>query len=86
MFTMDQVHTIRDLYFNQGLNLAEVAEKVGAEVKSLLPVPAASGRKSYMRIQFIRYGNKSFIFIFMQQSAPLPAGSSDRNHSADRSP
>ena len=35
-----------------------------AELKSLLPVPgAASGRKSYMRIQFFRYGNKSLTFI-----------------------
>ena len=35
MFTMDQVHTIRDLYFNQGLNLAEVAEKVGCDWRTV---------------------------------------------------
>ena len=35
MFTMDQVHTIRDLYFNQGLNLAEVAEKVRCDWRTV---------------------------------------------------
>ena len=35
MFTMDQVHTIRDLYFNQGLNLAEIAEKVGCDWRTV---------------------------------------------------
>ena len=35
MFTMDQVHTIRDLYYNQGLNLTEVAEKVGCDWRTV---------------------------------------------------
>lgn len=35
MYTMDQVHTIRELYFNQGLNLKEVAEKVGCNWKTV---------------------------------------------------
>ena len=29
MFTMDQVHTIREFFYNQGLNMAEIAEKLG---------------------------------------------------------
>ena len=35
MFTMDQVHTIRDLYYNQGLNLTEVAEKMGCDWRTV---------------------------------------------------
>ena len=35
MFTMDQVHTIRELYYNQGLSMAEVAEKVGCNWKTV---------------------------------------------------
>lgn len=35
MFTMDQVHTIRELYYNQGLNMAEVAAKVGCNWKTV---------------------------------------------------
>ena len=35
MFTMDRVHTIRDLYFNQGLSMAEVAEKVDCNWKTV---------------------------------------------------
>ena len=32
---MDQVHTIRDLYYNQGLNLTEVAEKMGCDWRTV---------------------------------------------------
>ena len=35
MFTMDQVHTIRDLYYNQGLNLTEVAKKLGCDWRTV---------------------------------------------------
>ena len=35
MFTMDQIHTIRELYYGQGLNLTEVAEKVGCNWKTV---------------------------------------------------
>ena len=35
MYTMDQVHTIRDLFFNQGLNMAEIAEKVGCDWRTV---------------------------------------------------
>jgi len=35
MFTMDQVHTIRELYYNQGLTMAEVAEKVNCNWKTV---------------------------------------------------
>ena len=50
MYTMDQVHTIRELFFNQGLCMAEVARKVDCNWKTVLkyvdqedfspPVPA----------------------------------------------
>ena len=32
---MDQVHTIRDLYYNQGLNLTEVAKKLGCDWRTV---------------------------------------------------
>ena len=35
MFTMDQVHTIRELYYNQGLTMAEVAAKVNCNWKTV---------------------------------------------------
>lgn len=35
MYTMDQVHLIRDLFYNQGLNLTEVAEKVGCDWRTV---------------------------------------------------
>ena len=35
MFTMDQVHTIRELFYNQGLNLAEIAEKIGCDWRTV---------------------------------------------------
>ena len=35
MYTMDQVHAIRDLYYNQGLNLTEVAEKMGCDWRTV---------------------------------------------------
>ncbi len=35
MFTMDQVHTIRDLFYNQGLNMAEIADKVGCDWRTV---------------------------------------------------
>ena len=35
MLTMDRVHTIRELYFNQGLSMAEVAEKVDCNWKTV---------------------------------------------------
>ena len=35
MYTMDQVHIIRELYYNQGLTMAEVAEKVGCNWKTV---------------------------------------------------
>ena len=35
MFTMDQVHTIRDLFYNQGLNMAEIAEKLGCDWRTV---------------------------------------------------
>ena len=35
MYTMDQVHTIRELYFNQGLTLAEIARKVNCDWKTV---------------------------------------------------
>ena len=35
MFTMDQVHTIRELYYNQGLNLKEIAEKVKCDWRTV---------------------------------------------------
>ena len=35
MFSMDQVHTIRELYYNQGLTMTEIAEKVGCNWKTV---------------------------------------------------
>ena len=35
MYTMDQIHTIRDLYFNQGLTLAEIARKLNCDWKTV---------------------------------------------------
>lgn len=35
MYTMDQVHIIRELYYNQGLSLAEVARKVNCDWKTV---------------------------------------------------
>mgnify|MGYP002624331678 FL=1 len=35
MFTMDQVHTIRELYYNQGLSMTAVAEKVHCNWKTV---------------------------------------------------
>ena len=35
MYTMDQIHTIRDFFYNQGLNMAEVAEKVGCDWRTV---------------------------------------------------
>ncbi len=35
MFTMDQVHTIRELYYNQGLNLKEIAEKLNCDWRTV---------------------------------------------------
>ena len=35
MYTMDQVHTIRDLFYNQGLNMAEIAEKIGCDWRTV---------------------------------------------------
>lgn len=35
MLTMDQIHHIRDLYYNQGLTLEEVAAKVGCNWKTV---------------------------------------------------
>lgn len=35
MYTMDQVHTIRDLFYNQGFNMAEIAEKVGCDWRTV---------------------------------------------------
>ena len=32
---MDQVHTIRDLYYNQGLNLTEIAGKLGCNWRTV---------------------------------------------------
>ncbi len=34
MFSMDQVHLIRELYYNQGLSISEVAEKVKCDWKT----------------------------------------------------
>jgi len=35
MFSMDQVHHIRELFYYQGLNMAEIAEKVGCNWKTV---------------------------------------------------
>ena len=35
MLTMDQIHHIRDLYYNQGLTMEEVADKVGCNWKTV---------------------------------------------------
>lgn len=35
MYTMDQIHTIRDLFYNQGLNLKEVAEKMNCDWRTV---------------------------------------------------
>ncbi len=35
MLTMDQIHNIRDLYYNQGLTMKEVAVKVGCDWKTV---------------------------------------------------
>ncbi len=35
MYTMDQVHTIRQLYYDQGLNLKEVAEKMKCDWRTV---------------------------------------------------
>ena len=35
MFTMDQVHTIRELYYIQGLNLKEIAEKLNCDWRTV---------------------------------------------------
>ena len=35
MYTMDQIHTIRDLYYNQGLNLTEVAKKMKCDWRTV---------------------------------------------------
>ena len=35
MFTMDQVHTIRDLYYNQGLSLTDIAKKLNCDWRTV---------------------------------------------------
>ena len=35
MFTMDQIHRIRELYFGQGKNLTEIAEEVGCDWRTV---------------------------------------------------
>ena len=35
MFTMDQVHTIRDLYYNQGLGLTDIAKKLNCDWRTV---------------------------------------------------
>ena len=55
--TMDQIHTIRQLYYEQGLNLSQISEKLGLDWKTVrkyvdkedfnLPEPAGSASKQH---------------------------------------
>ena len=57
MYTMDQIHTIRDIFFNQGLSMAETAEKVGCDWRTVKkyvdkadfspPKPTAENEKTH---------------------------------------
>ena len=42
MYTMDQVHTIRELYYNQGLTLKNIAEEVDCDWRTVRKVWASS--------------------------------------------
>ena len=55
MITMDQIHRIRDLFFRQGKNLAEIATILGVDWRTVRkyvdkedfnePIPVAQGNK-----------------------------------------